>query len=70
MPSVVLCDYKDEFNITIKLIKDGNPNAYWYDENDCDELKSITSEWYDTAMELKECNKPDKYGIKIHMSNQ
>jgi hypothetical protein len=55
---------KDEFNITIKLIKDGNPNAYLYDENDCVELKSITSEWYNKAMELKECNKPDKNGVK------
>ena len=55
---------KDEFNITIKLIKDGNSNAYLYDENDCVELKSITSEWYNKAMELKDFNKPDKNGVK------
>ena len=57
-------EHKDEFNITIKLIKYGKSNVYLYDENDCVELMSITSEWYDTAMELKECNKPDKYGVK------
>jgi hypothetical protein len=61
---IFIIENKDEFNITIKLIKDGEPNAYLYDENDCVELNSITSEWYNKAMELKECNKPDKSGVK------
>ena len=57
---IFIIENKDEFNITIKLIKDGEPNAYLYDENDCVELRTITSEWYNKAMELKESNKPDK----------
>jgi hypothetical protein len=44
---------KDEFEIKIKLIKDGEPNAYLYDENDCIELNEMTSKWYDKAMKLK-----------------
>ena len=50
---------KDEFNIKIKLIKDGGPNAYLYDEKDCIELNTLTNDWYNMGMKLK-----NKYGKK------
>ena len=50
---------KDEFGIKIKLIKDGEPNAYLYDEKDCIELKTLTNDWYNMGMKLK-----NKYGKK------
>ena len=40
-------DNKDEFDIKIKLIKDGDPNAYLY------ELNTLTSDWYNMGMKLK-----------------
>ena len=61
---IFIIDNKDKYKIKMNLIKDGNPNAYLYDENDCVELNSITNYWYDTAMKLKECDKPNKNGVK------
>ena len=48
---------KDEFNIKIKLIKNGEPNAYLYDEKDCIELNKMTNDWYNMGIKLK-----NKYG--------
>jgi len=50
---------KDEFNIKIKLIIDDDPNAYLYDKKNCVELNTLTNDWFNMGMKLK-----NKYGKK------
>ena len=48
--------HADEYDVTIELITDGEPNAYLYDEDDMVSLKSITEEWFEnfTRRKLKD----------------
>jgi hypothetical protein len=50
---------KDEFDIKIKFIKDGEPNTYLYYKKDCIDLNTLTSDWYNMGIKLK-----NKYGKK------
>ena len=50
---------RKEFDIKIELIEDGESNAYLYDKKDCIKLNTLTCDWYNMGMKLK-----NKYGKK------
>jgi hypothetical protein len=45
--------HADEYDVTIELIIDDEPNAYLYDKDDMVTLKSITKEWFENLTRLR-----------------
>lgn len=45
--------HADEYDVTIKLVKDDKPNAYVYEDKYMVTLKLITNEWYTNLTELR-----------------
>ena len=45
--------HADDYDVTIELIHDDEPNAYLYDEDDMVPLNSITGEWFTNLTGLR-----------------
>jgi hypothetical protein len=52
--------YANKYDVTIELIKDGEPNAYLYNADDMVPLNSITKEWFKNLTNLRKKLKDNK----------